>query len=111
MPKLFADQRVFLKQFWKQYRTTGAIWPSGRSLSRALARFVREGNGPRRILEVGPGTGAVTAEIIRGMKPDDRLELVELNDDFVAHLRTRFADEPAFQSAAARSEIHHAPVE
>ena len=32
--KLFADQRVFLKQFWKQYRTTGAIWPSGRSLSR-----------------------------------------------------------------------------
>ncbi len=111
MSKLFADQRVFLKQFWKQYRTTGSIWPSGRSLSKALARFVRDGKGPRRILEVGPGTGAVTCEIIRGLKDGDRLELVELNDDFVAHLRDRFAKDPPFQAVAERSQIHHAAVE
>ncbi|HZZ72925.1 MAG TPA: methyltransferase domain-containing protein [Pirellulales bacterium] len=111
MAKFLADQRVFLKQFWSQYRTTGAIWPSGRSLSRALARFVREGTGPRRILEVGPGTGAVTAEIIRGMNAADRLELVELNDDFVRHLQARFATDALFQTVAERSEIHHAPVE
>jgi phospholipid N-methyltransferase len=115
MAKLFAEQRVFLGQFWKQYRTTGAIWPSGRSLARALARFVRDrespSDQPQRILEVGPGTGSVTVEIIRGMRPQDRLELVELNDDFVAHLRQRFENDPAFQAVAQRSEIHHAPVE
>ncbi len=115
MAKLFAEQRVFLGQFWKQYRTTGAIWPSGRSLARALARFVRDGESqpdrPRRILEVGPGTGSVTVEIIRGMRPNDRLELVELNDDFVAHLRQRFENDPPFQAVEKQSEIHHAPVE
>ena len=115
MTKLFSEHRVFLQQFWKQYRTTGSIWPSGRSLAKSLARFVRDGEGapdqPRRLLEVGPGTGSVTAEIIRAMRPNDRLELVELNDDFVAHLRNRFANDPTFMAVANRSEIHHAPVE
>lgn len=112
MPKLFASQRIFLKQFWSRYRTTGAIWPSGRRLSRALARFVREpGSGPRRILEVGPGTGPVTAEIIPHLRSDDRLELVELNDAFVAHLQERFDTEPAFMKVAGQSKIHHLPVE
>ncbi len=108
---MLTDQRVFLRQFWTQYRTTGAILPSGRSLARALARFVREGTGPRKILEVGPGTGAVTVEIIRGMKADDRLDLVELNDGFVARLDERFKAEPAFQAVAERSRILHQNVE
>jgi len=112
MPKLFASQRIFLKQFWSRYRTTGAIWPSGRRLSRALARFVREpSTSPRRILEVGPGTGPVTAEIIPHLRPDDRFELVELNDAFVAHLQDRFKNEPAFQAVSAQAKIHHLPVE
>ena len=53
--------------------------------------------GPRTILEVGPGTGAITAVLVAVMGPQDRLVLCELNDDFVAYLRQRIESEPEFQ--------------
>ena len=58
------------REFRRNFRTTGAILPSGRRLSAALVHFVRESAGqrPRRILEVGPGTGAVTRHLIRSMQ-------------------------------------------
>ena len=45
------------------------------------------------------------------MKPDDRLDVVELNDDFVARLHERFQSEPLFQAVAERSQILHQNVE
>jgi phospholipid N-methyltransferase len=65
----------------------------------------------RRILEVGPGTGAVTGQIIRDMRPDDQLVLVERNDQFVAWLRRRLDEEPELQRAAGRISLVHAAVE
>ena len=65
----------------------------------------------RRILEVGPGTGAVTGWIVRGLKADDRFDLVELNERFVKRLRERFESEPAFQAVADRVTVFHRPVE
>jgi phospholipid N-methyltransferase len=65
----------------------------------------------RRILEVGPGTGAVTAQIVRDMRPGDCLDLVERNDQFVAHLRERIATAEPFRSAADRIAIMHIAVE
>jgi len=104
--------RLFFGEFLRSYHTTGAIVPSGRFLASALARFVLDGAaGARRILEVGPGTGAVTRRIIAALTPDDRLDLVELNDRFVARLRHRFATEPAFQAVADRARVLHRPVE
>jgi phospholipid N-methyltransferase len=130
MRQRWADYRVFWREFRQQYHTTGALLPSGRALSRALARFVREGdaalpakarNGAptpavdssqgRQILEVGPGTGAVTGQIIQAMRANDRLDLVERNDQFVAQLRTRLAEDPAFASVNDRITLHHASVE
>jgi phosphatidylethanolamine/phosphatidyl-N-methylethanolamine N-methyltransferase len=107
-----ADCRVFLQEFWRNYHTTGAILPSGRFLGRALARFVAEPSPtPRRILEVGPGTGAVTREISTLLGKDDTLSLVELNATFVGHLRQLFQEEPAFQGVADRAQVLHAAVE
>ncbi|HTQ40517.1 MAG TPA: methyltransferase domain-containing protein [Pirellulales bacterium] len=125
---MFRDQRVFLRQFFKQYHTTGSIWPSSPALAKALCRYVRSDanalakskaesslgspcSGKREILEVGPGTGAVTARLVAQMQPEDRLTLVELNDDFVHHLHTRFETQPAFQAVASRTQIIHAPLE
>src|SRR5262245_8969318 len=92
------EYRVFFREFRRNFQTTGAIAPSGRRLAKALARFVSERrNGERRILEVGPGTGAVTRAIVAAMGPADRLDLVELNDTFVDVLRRRFETDPAFR--------------
>jgi phospholipid N-methyltransferase len=111
MSQTWADYRVFVGEFFRQFHSTGAILPSGRSLGRALARHVRDGDGGRRILEVGPGTGAVTRWIVDGLRDDDSLDLVELNENFVRRLRERFDHDPAFQPAANRTRILHRPIE
>ncbi len=112
MANLFSNYAVFLKQFFRRYRTTGAILPSSRPLASALCRYVRSPSGAgRQILEVGPGTGAVTERLAHFLAADDRLTLVELNDDFVAHLRTRFARERAFQAVFDRTKIVHGRLE
>ncbi len=64
-----------------------------------------------RVLEIGPGTGAVTKRIVQLLKPDDRFDLVELNEEFVDILNRRFESEADFQSAAPRSQIHCCPLQ
>ncbi|MEX2185385.1 MAG: methyltransferase domain-containing protein [Pirellulales bacterium] len=111
MSQRWADYRVFLGEFVRSFHSTGAILPSGRWLARALARHVREGRGPRRILEVGPGTGAVTRWIIDGLAAGDTLDLVELNESFVRRLHERLQGDPLFRPAADRTRILHCPIE
>ncbi len=113
MVSRIAECRLFLAEFRRNFRTTGAIMPSGRRLSLALVRFVRESanHRPRRILEVGPGTGAVTRHLIRSMQPGDGLDLVELNPSFVACLNNLFHSDPDFQPAAQRCRVLHCPIE
>src|SRR5262245_18025577 len=76
MLKSLDDYRVFWGEFRRTFQSTGAVMPSGRSLCRALSRQVREGSGGRRLLEVGPGTGAVTRAIVAALQPGDTLDLV-----------------------------------
>jgi phospholipid N-methyltransferase len=113
MAGMLSNYRVFVKQFFRRYHTTGAILPSGRSLANALCRYVRDDGTaePREILEVGPGSGAVTGRIVQLLRPADRLTLVEVNDDFVHHLNERFAAEPDFRAAADRAKLVHGRLE
>jgi len=105
--------RVFISEFWRNFHSTGSIAPSSRWLARALTRFVptTQDCGARKILEVGPGTGAVTGELVRRLAPNDSLTLVELNDQFVEHLRNRFEGEEHFRQVADRSQIVHDRLE
>jgi phosphatidylethanolamine/phosphatidyl-N-methylethanolamine N-methyltransferase len=112
MRRRLAEQAIFFREFLRNFHTTGAILPSGRPLSAALTRFVREPSAAgRRILEVGPGTGAVTRRIVVGMSSHDSLDLVELNDSFVERLRHRFQVDPEFHAVADRSRVLHCPIE
>ncbi|OHB76802.1 MAG: hypothetical protein A2W31_12550 [Planctomycetes bacterium RBG_16_64_10] len=104
------EYRLFFRQFRHQFHTTGAILPSSRALGRALARFVGRGPEPERILEVGPGTGAVTRSIIEAMRPADQFDLVEINLEFVRYLRHWFATKPSFQKVADRTVVHHGNI-
>ncbi len=102
---------VFLREFVRNFHTTGAILPSGRFLARALARNVAPLPEGRRICEVGPGTGSVTEQIIKRLGPNDRLDLVELNDAFVEGLRRRLAEDALFRPVADRVRVFHCPVQ
>ena len=105
------EYRVFWREFRHTFHTTGAVLPSGRSLCRALASQVGRDKIAHRVLEVGPGTGAVSAEIIRRLGPDDRLDLVELNESFAAILRERLTTEPTWQKVAQRVRVLEMPIE
>jgi phospholipid N-methyltransferase len=110
MPNWIHDQRVFWRQFRQHFHTTGSLAPSSRYLGRALARYVGAGPG-QRVLEVGPGTGAVTAQVVRRLREGDQLDLVELNDQFVRHLHGRFDREPQFAAVKPRCRVLHQPIE
>ncbi|NUQ64176.1 MAG: methyltransferase domain-containing protein [Pirellulales bacterium] len=111
MPRRTSDRQLFFREFLRNFHTTGAVLPSGGRLAAALARYVAENGAPKRILEVGPGTGAVTRRIIAAMGPDDRADLVELNDRFVVYLRECIDNDPGFQSVAGRIRVHHCAAE
>lgn len=106
-----AECRAFFAQFRDQYTTTGSIMPSGRRLARALAKPFRRGQGPRRLLEVGPGTGSVTSEIVKLLRPEDVLDIVEINGAFVDVLRRRFEIQAHFRRVHEQSRILHAPLQ
>lgn len=101
----------FFRQFRSRFETTGAVAPSSRFLARAMVRPLACRTQPTRVLEVGPGTGAVTAQIVQHLKPGDTFDLVEINDEFAALLRERFNGDRHFQSAADRSQVHCLPLQ
>lgn len=103
----------FIRELFRDFHHTGAILPSSRFLARAMCRPLRQSDRPRpaSILEVGPGTGAVTAEIVRQLAPGDRLDIVEINSRFVALLEQRFAAEPLFRKKRRQLTLVHAAVQ
>jgi len=105
------DQFLFFRQFRERFETTGAVLPSSRSLARAMTRPLACCPGPRRILEVGPGTGAVTGHIVREVRPSDQFDLVEINDKFAGLLKDRFQSDPAYQPASPVSKVHVCPLQ
>jgi len=89
------DGFEFLKQGFTQRTTVGAVWPSSKGLSRAMARpAFADRQGPLHLLEVGAGVGPFTAELVARMEPEDRLDVVELNPEFCNKLRDRFGTHP-----------------
>jgi len=109
--RYLAECGSFIREYWRHFHTTGAILPSSRFLARALVSELRKPRGPATVLEVGPGTGSVTREIIRHLRPGDHLDVVEINEAFVALLRHRFDQEPAFRDRRGQVELIHVGIE
>ncbi|MBL8817529.1 MAG: methyltransferase domain-containing protein [Planctomyces sp.] len=107
------NQLAFFGQFRKRFETTGAIAPSSRFLARSMTSYLaaRVPGVPVRILEIGPGTGPVTDEIVRTLQPGDHFDLVELNDEFVRILKARFESEPHWKRVASQCTVHQLPVQ
>lgn len=77
----------------------GAVMPSSKVLARTMAQFVDPSlKGP--VVELGPGTGAITNALIeRGVDPA-RLVLVEYDPGFCALLRDRYPSATVIQGDA-----------
>ncbi len=82
---------VFARNFFKNPRMLGSMIPSSRYLIANLLRDV-DWDRVRVFVEIGPGVGTITREILKRMRPDAVLLTFEINDDFVRHLRQNFTD-------------------
>ena len=77
----------------------GAVMPSGRVLARTMAQYVDvQFQGP--VVELGPGTGAITNALIEHGIDQKRLVLVEYNPGFCALLRDRYPQAKVVQGDA-----------
>jgi phospholipid N-methyltransferase len=69
-------------------RQVGAIMPSGKGLADAMAREIPAGDGI--VIELGGGTGSVTAGLLRGGIAAKRLLIVERDPRLSDRLQQRF---------------------
>jgi len=106
----FQETFFFLSQLSRGFDHIGAVMPTSREAARAMAAEALRQKKPKAILEVGPGTGPITTELVRHLKADDRLVLCEVDDTFVEYLRKRFDTEPELKRVRHQVEILHQSV-
>ena len=88
-PLRLDDEVRFLRSWIEKPLHMGAVMPSGRVLARTMAQYVDiKSTGP--VVELGPGTGAITNALIEHGVDQKRLVLVEYNPGFCALLRDRY---------------------
>lgn len=88
-PNGASDNRLFFKSWMQHPLRAGAFKPSSTDLARAMASRV-DPTLPGPVVELGPGTGAVTRALVdRGVDPA-RLVLVEADPTFCSLLRRRW---------------------
>jgi phosphatidylethanolamine/phosphatidyl-N-methylethanolamine N-methyltransferase len=100
-PLRFDDEVRFLRSWIEKPLTTGAVMPSGKPLARMMASYVDlQSQGP--VIELGPGTGAVTEALVEHGVDPARLVLVEFNPGFCRMLRARYPAATVVQGDAYR---------
>ena len=80
---------VELAHFWSAWlrnpKTIGAIAPSSAGLGRAMLKALGEIASDGKVLELGPGTGPVTAQLVKQLSPQQIIAL-ERDSSLVSQL-------------------------
>jgi phosphatidylethanolamine/phosphatidyl-N-methylethanolamine N-methyltransferase len=100
-PPRLDDEVRFLRSWIEKPLHMGAVMPSGRVLARTMAQYV-DVNSRGPVVELGPGTGAITNALIDRGIDQKRLVLVEYNPGFCALLRDRYPHAKVVQGDAYR---------
>lgn len=83
------DEARFSRALAAHPRETGALAPSGKHLARLMAEQV-DPSVPGYIVELGPGTGPFTRALVDRGIPEERLILIEYNEEFTGLLKARY---------------------
>lgn len=111
----WSEHLLFLGRFLRNPRTVGAIAPSSRHLAREMVGGLDLAR-PVRIVELGPGTGVFTREIVARLGPEGRYLAIDIDAAFVARIRDRWPQidcvcAPAETLPALAADRHLAPVD
>jgi phosphatidylethanolamine/phosphatidyl-N-methylethanolamine N-methyltransferase len=83
------DTTVFLQEWFANPQRTGSLAPSSPQLAAAMAHWL-PADPDSYVLELGPGTGAVTEALIKRGLREDRLVAIERNPKMARLLREKF---------------------
>ena len=108
------DTTLFLQEWFANPQRMGAVVPSSRQLATAMARWLPS-DPDSFVLELGPGTGAVTQALIgRGLR-EERLVAIEKNPKMARLLRQRFPRAHIITGDAWHLDVllreHNEPIE
>lgn len=84
-----------LLYFLKDLKQVGAIAPSSKFLAKDLVcqlkkRLSKKECDPLNILEIGAGTGPLTKQILKHIRPEDQLDVVEIHKKFFQIVKTKY---------------------
>ena len=80
-------------------------------LAAAMTSSIGAIEGPRRVLEVGPGTGPFTKAILRKLRAGDQFDLVEINENFCRTLEKKLLGPYRGKHPRVKIGLHCAPIE
>lgn len=82
---------LFARNFFKYPAMLGSVVPSSRFLVKHLMAQI-DWDRVRVLVEFGPGVGTITREVLKRMRPDAVLLVIELNEEFVEYLNSTIRD-------------------
>jgi len=78
------DYKVFVNQFLKYPKEIGTFTTSSKFLAHQMARAIDDSI---HVVEFGSGTGAISTEILKVLRPEGTLTCFELNPTFCRELK------------------------
>ncbi len=94
------DWWLMFRKFLEHGTSIASFTPSSRFLSRSLIQGI-DYDRAKCIVELGAGTGPVTEQLVRRVKPHTRLVVLERDPDFCTRLRAKFPTAEIVEGDAA----------
>lgn len=99
MWKKTKDSILFLWNFVRNPMRNASVAPSSATAGRAMIADI-DFSTVHTIVELGPGTGVFTREVLRRCKQGARVILIEIDEVYVSLLRARFGDRVTVEHAS-----------
>ena len=93
---------AFAGQAWANFQKTAAVVPSSRFLAEAMVEPLPL-RAAKVVVELGPGTGVMTRELLQLVPDDCHVLAFEINPQFVEYLRNEVQD-PRLEVVASGAE-------
>jgi phospholipid N-methyltransferase len=87
--RAIGEHLMFLGKFLRNPRNVGSVVPSSQALAREMARAVPV-SPDAIVVELGPGTGALTRQVVKVLAPNQRFLAIDIDPEFCDNLRKRW---------------------
>jgi phosphatidylethanolamine/phosphatidyl-N-methylethanolamine N-methyltransferase len=98
-----SDAFSFFQCFLKYPTAIGSFIPSSHALASTIAACVDRDARPKRILEIGGGTGTFTQAILERLTPSDTFDVVDINPRCCGILQRKFC-------GVEQLKVHHLSI-